>query len=174
MAEQIGQMLLKAAREMGAEDLRLEHGGKHPRVTGRIGERTFKYVVPGSCSDWRAGRNALSGLRRLLGYQRPQAETKDRSGRVQRRKRKKARNRISRTSSTLLANDSTAPKGQHEDRFHARLAVLAEQMRATDNQEEPTLPSTPTHQDSAKAGAPCKRVPLRTPWLGQKRRFQAI
>jgi hypothetical protein len=74
MAENIGRMLMKAAREMGAEDLRLEHGGRHPRVTGRIGERPFMYVVPGSSSDWRAGRNALSGLRRLIGYEKPKAD----------------------------------------------------------------------------------------------------
>ena len=66
MAERIGPTLLKAAREMGAEDLRIEQGGKHPRVVGRIGEHRFMYVVSGSSSDWRAGRNALCGLRRLL------------------------------------------------------------------------------------------------------------
>ena len=72
MAERIGPKLLKAAREMGAADVRLEWGGKHPRVTGRIKERRFMYVVPNSTSDWRAGRNALAGLRRLLGYKRPE------------------------------------------------------------------------------------------------------
>jgi hypothetical protein len=109
MAEQIGKMLLKAARGMGAEDLRLEHGGKHPRVTGRIGDRPFMYVVPGSSSDWRAGRNALSGLRRLLGYERPRSEAKVGSGKNGCVKQSKSRNHSSLGATSLAVNAATVP-----------------------------------------------------------------
>ena len=170
MAEKIGQMLKKAANEMGAEDVRLEQGGKHPRVTGRIGERSFMYVVPGSSSDWRAGRNALCGLRRLLGYERPQSSSKGGPGKAHHRKRNKTCSRPFCGSAGLLPNATTALKPERKDRFLAPLAALAEQMRAADTYNPPVVAA----ESSAKAHAPSKRVLLRTPWLGLKQRFQEV
>ena len=72
MAERIAPKLLKVARAMGARDVRLEWGGKHPRLIGQIQERRFMYVFSNAASDWRAGRNALAGLRRLLDGKRPE------------------------------------------------------------------------------------------------------
>lgn len=174
MAEKIGQMLKKAADEMGAEDVRLEQGGKHPRVTGRIGERPFMYVVPGSSSDWRAGRNALCGLRRLLGYERPRPASKDGSGKTRNRKQNKARNRPSCGSANLLPNATTASKPEQEDRFLAPLAAFAAQMQTSTETDDASGSSITTAGDLEKADAPLTRVPLRTPWLGRKQRFQEV
>ncbi|MGM0743534.1 MAG: hypothetical protein ACQEVT_18410 [Pseudomonadota bacterium] len=171
MAEQIGQMLMKAAREMGAEELRLEHGSKHPRLIGRFNDRAFMYVVPGSSSDWRAGRNALSGLRRLIGYEKPKPN-KDGSAKGRSRKRQKARNASACVRAEQLSNSGQTPRVQREDRFHAPLAALVDQMRtAVEEVHEPDHPFT-CGCERTKASANSKRIPLRTPWLGRRQRFQ--
>lgn len=173
MAEQIGQMLMKAAREMGAEDLRLERGGKHPRLSGRFNDRAFMYVVPGSSSDWRAGRNALSGLRRLIGYEKPKSN-KDRPAKGRSRKRQNASNPSACVRAGLLSNSGQTPRVQREDRFHAPLAALADWMRtAAEEVHEPDHPPT-SGCERMKASANSRRIPLRTPWLGRRQRFQEV
>ena len=51
--------------EFGIETWSIERGRKHPVLVFMIGDRDFKYVLPGSPSDGRASKNCRADLRRL-------------------------------------------------------------------------------------------------------------
>lgn len=67
MKNQIGNILLEKARGWGATGVRIEQGGKHPRLIGSFDGKGFIYGFPSTPSDWRSWRNCLSDLRRKLG-----------------------------------------------------------------------------------------------------------
>lgn len=58
--------LIRLARSLGAEDLRIEPGARHPKLAGRRGGRCFRIAVPCSPGDRRTGANLAARLRRLL------------------------------------------------------------------------------------------------------------
>lgn len=62
----------------GAIILRVEHGGKHPRIVFRHKGRERFYVVPGSASDRRAHLNARRDIRHMLGVKRQTNKNPDR------------------------------------------------------------------------------------------------
>jgi hypothetical protein len=66
----MNEIIKRLERELAALGLEatIEHGGRHPRViwTDPIDGQLRKLVIPGTPSDWRAPRNAVCGLRRLL------------------------------------------------------------------------------------------------------------
>lgn len=66
MRNELAKTLIHTAREAGAYDLYVVRGGKRPRLVGRVGGQTFKYILPTSPSDWRTEKNCISGLRRLI------------------------------------------------------------------------------------------------------------
>ena len=70
MPDDIGKTLIRRAREWGAADVRIERGGKHPRLIGDYKGVAFMFVFPGSTGDRRAALNCLSNLRRVLGVER--------------------------------------------------------------------------------------------------------
>lgn len=71
MKDNIGRILTEKARSWGATDLRIEHGGKHPRLVGRLDASEFVFAFPSTPGDRRSWRNCVSQLRRKLGA-RPQ------------------------------------------------------------------------------------------------------
>lgn len=66
MRNNLIKTLIRAAQEAGAYDLDVVRGGKRPKLVGRVGGQTFKYILPTSPSDWRTEKNCISGLRRLI------------------------------------------------------------------------------------------------------------
>jgi hypothetical protein len=59
--------VIKFLRQAGAVNVRIEHGGKHPRCYYRWLDKETFYVLPSSPGDaYRGERNAISDLRRLL------------------------------------------------------------------------------------------------------------
>jgi hypothetical protein len=67
MPDDIGETVIRRACEWGATDLRIERGGKHPRLVGRFNNAPFVFVFPGSSGDRRAALNCVSVLRHVLG-----------------------------------------------------------------------------------------------------------
>ena len=60
----------KAARflwENGAADIRVEHGGKHPKLVWTYQGRTMSHILSASPSDTNAAFILLRDLRRMLG-----------------------------------------------------------------------------------------------------------
>jgi hypothetical protein len=59
--------VIKYLRDEGARNVRIEHGGKHPRCYFNWGGQEGFCVLPSSPGDaYRGERNVISGLRRLL------------------------------------------------------------------------------------------------------------
>jgi hypothetical protein len=60
--------VIKFLRQAGAQNVRMEHGGKHPRCYYKwLGKESF-YVLPSSPGDtFRCQHKAISDLRRKLG-----------------------------------------------------------------------------------------------------------
>jgi hypothetical protein len=173
MTDRIGPVLLAEAHELGAEELRVIQGGKHPRLVGRIGERDFVYAFPATPSDWRSALNARAALRRLLGGSKePRPKQLTPAPKAPRRHRK-----VRRRSETLelLPGRSTAPADAGEDRFHAPLEALRAEMlsaaEAYSGLGESTAPDKPVPVLSVPERT--RSIRLRTPWLGRRARFQA-
>ncbi len=72
----------------------------------------------------------------------------------------------------LLPNAAKAPKAVREDRFFAPLAALAEQMEVSARTEDALKQTIAPAGEPAQTRTAARRVPLRTPWLGRKQRFQ--
>lgn len=66
MKDQIGKILLDHARVWGATGVRIEQGGKHPRLVGSLDGKDFIFAFPSTPGDRRSWRNCLSDLRRKL------------------------------------------------------------------------------------------------------------
>ncbi len=59
--------VIKFLHQAGADNVRIEHGGKHLRCYYRWFDKESFYVLPNSPGDtYRCQRNAISDLRRLL------------------------------------------------------------------------------------------------------------
>ena len=59
--------LLNEAHAFGARDVLIVRRRKHPAITGAAPNgRRFLFCFPGTPSDWRAEKNSLAQLRRLL------------------------------------------------------------------------------------------------------------
>lgn len=59
--------IIKFLRLAGADNVRIKHGGKHPRCYYRWRDKESFYVLPYSPGDtYRCQRNAISDLRRIL------------------------------------------------------------------------------------------------------------
>ena len=149
MADDIGETLVQRARDWGATNLRIEQGGKHPRLVGDYKGVAFMFVFPGSTGDRRTVLNCLSDLRRVVGVEQGVTAAPF----PQKRKRHRIKCKPHALPSPAAANLS-------EDRFHARLAqikgamVLAPATKSVAEDEFPT--------------------PLRTPFLGWRQRFQRM
>lgn len=64
---------------VGASDIHITKGGKHPRINFTYQEKTQFYVVPGTPSDSYSGmENCLSGLRHFLGLIKPEKRVGER------------------------------------------------------------------------------------------------
>lgn len=148
MPEDIGKTLTRRAREWGAANLRIEQGGKHPRLVGDFGGKSFIFAFPGSTGDWRAEKNCLSDLRRLLGVER-----KDRVA----IRPAKARSRHAKPKPPTMPRSSETI--QREDRYYAPLALLRDAM--THDRDD----RCPTDAEG------CRVIKLRTPFLGPRPRF---
>ena len=44
----------------------IRHGGKHPHIVFKVGERCFERAIPASPSDYRSALNARAQMRRLM------------------------------------------------------------------------------------------------------------
>ena len=149
MADDIGEILFRQARAWGATDLRIEQGGKHPRLIGRYKGLAFTFVFPGSSSDRRATLNCLSTLRRVLGIER---EAK--------RAHRPAKPRSRRTNPKVHRLERIAKPIQREDRYYAPLAQLRDSMESSRGR------ATETDDD--------RPLRLRTPFLGRRSRFLKV
>lgn len=117
MPDTIGETLIRRARAWGATDLRIEKGGKHPRLIGHYNGVDFMFVFPGSAGDWRAVLNCLSGLRRVVGVER-----------VDKPAHRPAKRRPRRAKPKSPPLPRSAEAIQPEDRYYAPLAKLRESM----------------------------------------------
>ena len=149
MADDIGKALIRRAREWGAVDVRIEHGGKHPRLVGHHKGVAFMFVFPGSTGDRRAALNCLCNLRRVLGVER-----EDKPG------CRPAKRRSPSAASKVRPRSATAEPIRREDRYYAPRAQLRESMVAA------IVHTTEPAEEQS--------VPLRTPFLGRLRRLQNI
>lgn len=145
MPDDIGEVLIRRAGKWGATNLRIEPGGKHPRLVGDYRGVAFMFVFPSSTGDRRAVLNCLSDLRRVIGVER---QTKERS-----RPRKQ---RPRRTKPRHVSMRHPVEPVVREDRFYAPLR----QLRAT---------MTNGSEDDEVAHDQVVR--LRTPFLGRRQRF---
>ena len=145
MPDNIGRTLISRAREWGVTDVRIEQGGKHPRLIGDYRGVAFKFVFPGSTSDRRAVLNCLSDLRRVVGVER-EGNAVDRQVKQRPRRAKPKNHPVNRSVEPIL----------REDRFYAPLKQLREAMSMRSEDEDVAC-------DQA--------VPLRTPFLGRRQRF---
>jgi hypothetical protein len=60
--------VIKFLRQVGAQNVRIEHDGKHPRCYYRWLDKESFYVLPNSPGDtYRCQHNVISDLRRKLG-----------------------------------------------------------------------------------------------------------
>jgi hypothetical protein len=148
MPDDIGKTLAQRARDWGATNIRIEHGGKHPRLVGDHQGQPFVFAFPGSTGDWRAVLNCVSDLRRVLGVEREQSKAA-RPAKVRHRGVKQ----------TTRALPSPAESIQREDRYYAPLAQIRESMcRDRD---------LGCYSDAGGWYA----LALRTPFLGRRPRF---
>lgn len=151
MADDIGKTLAQRAHDWGATNIRIEQGGKHPRLVGDYQGQPFVFAFPGSTGDWRAVMNCVSGLRRVLGVEREQPKAA-RPAKVRHRGMKQ----------TTRALPRPAEATQREDRYYAPLAQIRDSMcRDRD-------PLCNSDKDGWQALA------LRTPFLGRRPRFLKV
>ncbi|WP_156942166.1 hypothetical protein [Hyphomonas adhaerens] len=109
---------MKRAQMWGATNLRIEYGGKHPKLVGDFEGATFKYVVPATSGDRRSELNCLCGLRRMLGVTRNEQQKL--------RQAPRRRRRLRPHDATPKFKPVSAPKTQREDKFYTPLARLME------------------------------------------------
>ena len=146
--DDIGKTLIRRAREWGAADVRIEHGGKHPRLTGHYKGVAFMFVFPGSTGDRRAELNCLSNLRRVLGVEREEKP-----------QRRTAKRRSPLAKSRVVPRARAVEPIRSEDRYYAPLAQLRASMAAA----------------VGHATEPAEQLlRLRTPFLGPHQRFVTI
>jgi hypothetical protein len=145
MPDDIGKTLIRRASERGVSHVRIEQGGKHPRLIGDYKGVAFMFVFPGSTGDRRAVLNCLSDLRHVVGV--------EREGNAERRPEKQRLCRAKLKHHTV--NRSVEPILQ-EDRFYAPLKQLRDAMLLESKDDEVVC-------DQA--------VLLRTPFLGRRQRF---
>jgi hypothetical protein len=145
MADDISERLVRAAREWGATGLRIERGGKHPRLIGHYDGFAFMFVFPGSTGDRRAVLNCLSDLRRVMGVER---EVKP--------ERSPTKSQVRRVKRTVRSTSPAVEPVRREDRYYAPLAQIRDSMVASG-------PKARAEED--------RPTPLRTPFLGRRRRF---
>ena len=149
MADDIGKTLVQRALDWGATNLRIEQGGKHPRLVGDYKGVAFMLVFSGNTGDRRAVLNCLSDLRRVVGIEREVTAAPF----PQKRKRHRIKSKPHALPSPAAANLG-------EDRFHARLAQI-----------KGAMVLTPATKPVAENDFP---TPLRTPFLGWRERFQRM
>ncbi|HCE72085.1 hypothetical protein KQ247_02655 [Ruegeria pomeroyi] len=148
MPDDIGKTLAQRARDWGATNTRIEHGGKHPRLVGDYLGQPFVFVFPGSTGDWRAVLNCVSDLRRVLGVEREQPKAV-----------RPAKARRSGMTQKSRAQPRSAEAIQRKDRYYAPLAQIRDSMcRDSD-------PGRNSDADGWHA------VALRTPFFGRRPRF---
>jgi hypothetical protein len=149
-----------AKAEAGATNVRISHGGKHPRLECYIKGRRIVYSFPSTASDRRALANAESQLRNLLGISKPcrRKASKRNSRRRKKSQASRARGSGLRNLTAVTSDTSTAVKQDYK-------AVLAEIREAMTTGFPGGEPATP---NSFK---PVHRLKLRTPWLGKHQRF---
>lgn len=148
MADDIGKTLAQRAHDWGATNIRIEHGGKHPRLVGDYRGQPFFFVFPGSTGDWRAVLNCVSDLRRVLGVEREQPKAA-----------RPTKARRSSMTQKIRALPRPAEAIQREDRYYAPLAQIRDSMCRNRD------PGCNSGADGWHALA------LRTPFLGRRPRF---
>lgn len=148
MPDDIGKTLAQRARDWGATNIRIEHGGKHPRLVGDYQGQPFVFAFPGSTGDWRAVLNSVSDLRRVLGVEREQPKAA---------RPAKVRHRGVKQTTRALPRPAEAIK--REDRYYAPLAQIRDSMCRDQD------PGCNSGADGWHALA------LRTPFLGRRPRF---
>jgi hypothetical protein len=79
LSTEIIEECTKLLTSVGASDIHVTKGGKHPRVNFTYQDKTQFYVVPGTPSDSYSGtENCLSGLRHFLGLIKPEKRVGER------------------------------------------------------------------------------------------------
>lgn len=171
MVDRIGPKLVNEARRHGAGDVRIHHGGKHPRIVGAIEGESFSYVFAATASDHRAERNALAGLRRTLRSLAP-AKPADVSPPARKKLKRRGRAQDAKISLTLKRLEpAPAPK----DCFYGPLAALRARLRGVEDGKHGHSGVERGIEAKAKDSAPTKAcrggMTLRTPWLGRRTRW---
>lgn len=57
---------VQAAKELGITDIAVTRRTKHILISGKIGDRLLRQIVPASGSDHRGLKNAIAQMRRLV------------------------------------------------------------------------------------------------------------
>ena len=136
--------LIAELLSLGATRCSVKAGGKHLKLEIEFAGRKFSYPIPCTPSDWRWLCNARRDLYRILGVRRE----------IRKSARPRSRHHVSAPSVPLLPCSFTVKS----DPF----AVLKRLERAPD----------PSPAEASDRAAAPERVPLRTPWLGRRRRWQ--
>ena len=179
MSTDLGRKLLRLADRLGAEEVQIVPGGKHPRLVGRVRGRPFRYVFPFTPSDWRSERNVIAGVRRLLAdpaeAREPKAATSDKPKKKTRRG-SPGRAEPALPKGLMAAHHKCASRLDPDDRFLRPLQALRERMRSELEDAAVLAPSSeaPPRRAQQSDGEPASgrgsRCVLRTPWLGGRRR----
>ena len=179
MSTELGRKLLRLADRLGAEDVQIVAGGKHPRLVGMVRGRPFRYVFPFTPSDWRSERNVIAGVKRLLVEPKEAGEEETAKTNKPRKKRPQGSARRADLKLPQISRPERhdAPKRRDpDDRFLRPLQVLRERMRAELEEAAALEPSgeAPPRRTPQNEGEPTSargsRCVLRTPWLGGRRR----
>lgn len=136
----------------GVTAYEVKPGGEHPHLKFKFAGRPLSYSFPASPSDHRWLKNALADIRRLMG--------------VRRQIRKSGTPRRS----------SDRPAGSSIPALPATFTVKADpfEVLAVLRDAAPENPQNPAETERSRSSVAVQRIdiPLRTPWLGSRQRWQ--